>query len=368
MPSESPGWSTILNSTMPMYIRQEVVNILRNRILLARMEQNGRISMNNSGRYYDWKVKYKRNPMQDYTDGDVLTFARVDRYVTAELPNDRGYMSTESMSLTETLQNSGNEAIIKLWDNKAKSLAEDLRENFCDELYIDGNAAGNEKKIHGIESFLGAAATNGYPGFVNPSDTYAGLSTVLGNKGGSWTNGTWPQGSSRTTQYDYWSPILVDYTSPVPGAYTSAVKTFRNTCNEALRKMITKTSQAKSLTGNMDLILLEGQLFEDYKNAQDSRQQIRVERGQNIALVSLGFNVLEFDGVAIASEFGMPDATGYGFNTNNMELKSMQSELFSSDGPYWEQKTQSWDWAVRFIGNMCCNPRGFGKLKNYGQA
>ena len=64
----------------------------------------------------------------------------------------------------------------------------------------------------------------------------------------------------------------------------------------------------------------------------------------------------------------LPDATGYGFNTNNMELKSMQSELFSSDGPYWEQKTQSWDWAVRFIGNMCCNPRGFGKLKNYGQA
>lgn len=366
--AESPGWLATLNTTIPMYLREAMNNIMRSRILLARLEQMGRISYNNSGTHYAWPVKYKRNPMEDFADGDVLTFGRVDRYKTAELNNDRGYVCKEMMSITDTLQNSGNEAIIKLWSEKAEVMMDDIRENFADQFYIDGNAAGNEKKIHGIESFMGGGAAVAAPGFVQPSDTFAGLSTALGNQGGTFT-GTWPVGSTQTPQYDYWSPLLVDYTSPVAGAYSSSTRTWPNTCTEALRKAFTYTQKKKAQTGKLDLVLLEGELLLQWKNAQDNKQQIKVERGQNAALVSMGFtDIVEQDGIALSTEYGMPLNTGYCFNSNMMELRSMQAELFKSHGPIFSEETMTYRWILQFIGNMIWNPPFFAKLYPYGLA
>lgn len=369
MAVDSPGWQSVLNTTIPMYIRQETVNILRQRALLAMMEAKGRILMNQGGTKYDWKVEYKRAPMTDFADGDLLIFNRIERHKTAQVPNDRGYVIPEMMSKIDKLQNSGNEAIIKLWDTKAKTLMGDIRENFCSQLYIDGNATGNTKKIMGIETFLGAAAAAVAPGFVRPTDTYADLVTTPGNYGGVYTNGTWPAGSSETPQYDFWSPILVDTVSPVAGAYPGiSTLTWANTCNQALRKVITKCRKSKSLDGKLDMIMLEDTLFEQFKNAQDNRTQLRIEGANSLMLLKLGFDVIEFDGVPLLTEYGMPFNTGYAFNTQQMELRSMQNELFSSDGPLYDENTQTWRWVVGFAGNTIWNPKFFGKLYPYNQA
>lgn len=369
MAFESPGWVSILNTTIPKFIRQETVNILRSRILLAMMESKGRITMNNSGLKFDWKVEYKRAPLLDFADGDVISYGRIDRHKTAQLPNDRGYIVPEMMSVIDTLQNSGDEAIIKLWSTKAATMMADIREFFCDQLYLDGNASGNTKKIHGIESFLGAGTTKAAPRYMSPTSNYANLNCVPGTYGGVWSNGTWPNGSGQP-QYDFWSPILVDYTSPVSGAWSAATKTWQNTCNEALRAVITKTRKSKAKEGMIDLILLEDTLYEQYKNAQDSRQQIYVQRGDAVkgSMTALGFETMNFDGVDIGSEFGMPVNTGYAFNTMQMELKSMQAELFDSFGPAFDEVTRTYRWLMSFIGNLVCNPKFFGKLYAYGQA
>lgn len=367
MAVDSPGWVTILNTTIPDFIRQEEINILRNRILLAMMESKGRISYRNSGTKYDWKVRWKRGTMTPYADGDLLSFARVDRDKTAQLPNDRAYVQTESMGYIDTLQNSGNEAIIKLWDGKISTMLEDIRENFCDELYIDGNLAANSKRIHGIESFLGAAAAALAPGYVRPTDTYADLVTTPGNYGGSWSNGTYPEGSG-DPQYDFWSPILVDYTSPVAGAYTSTTRTWPNTCTEALRNLITSTRKQKAREGMIDLLLVEETLFKQYKNAQEAFKQVPIVSGEALQMRNFGFDVVGFDGLTMATEFGIPSGTVYAFNTMKMELKCMQAELFNSVGPLYDEVTQSYRWALRFVGNLLCNPKFFGKAKNYSQA
>ena len=39
-------------------------------------KSRGRITMNWSGTQMDWKVRYRRAPMQGYADTDTLTFAR----------------------------------------------------------------------------------------------------------------------------------------------------------------------------------------------------------------------------------------------------------------------------------------------------
>lgn len=364
---DSPAWPNILNATIAKYFRDNEINILRERILLAMMESKGRISYNNSGTKYNGRVKYKRGSLTPYADSDILSFSRVDREKQWELPNDRAYVSTEQMGYIDTLQNSGEEAIIKLWDTKVSDMEEDIRENFCDELYVDGYASGNSKRIMGFESAMGADAAVAAPGYVQPSDTYAGLSTVLGTYGGSWSNGTWPEGSG-SEEYGFWSPILVDYASPVAGAYSAATKTWQNTCIEAIRNVLTSVRKQKSKKGMADLLLLEETLFKQYKNSQENFKQIPIQSGDALGMRSMGFDVMSQDGATISTEYGMPTNTGYCFNTNHMELKCLQSQLFSSVGPVFDEVTMSYRWAMRFVGNLFFNPKFQGKLKNYAQA
>lgn len=274
-------WSRIVNTTIAEYMRGAEKNILRNRKLLALMQSRGRISFNHGGTQMDWKVEYKRAPVQGFADMDVLTFARRDRWKTAVLPY-RGYAATDMMTKMERLKNKSTEAIIKVYDEIVPRLVSDIEERFGDEMYIDGNATGNTNRIHGIESFMGnsGAAAAGYIG--SPSDTYAGLSTVLGDYGGDWSvNGSgdveWPTGTG-DEEYDFWSPLIVDYTD---ASWTATTDTWPNTCKEALRYGIVKGRKNRSTKGKLDLILLENELYRQLLDSLDPEERAVITRGGN---------------------------------------------------------------------------------------
>src|SRR6516225_7117515 len=173
-------WSRIVNTTIHQFIRTVEVNILRNRKLLSMAREKGRITFNHSGDLIDWKVRYKRAPMQGYADADTLTFSRRDRWKTAQL-DWRGYAATDSMTKLERLKNKNTEAIVKIYSEIASNLMDDLDDQFGDEFYINGYAAGNQKRIYGFESFFANAGTAPNGNINNPSSNYAGLSCVLGN-------------------------------------------------------------------------------------------------------------------------------------------------------------------------------------------
>jgi hypothetical protein len=211
------NWVRVANTTIANYIRQEEINVLRARKLLAMLQSRGRVTMNHSGTEMDWKVRYRQSPMSGYADGDMLSFPRQNRHKTAKLPW-RGYTATDSISKMEIEQNKGAEAIIKLIDNLAKFLMSDMSEQFGQQLYVDGNASGYTKGIHGLESFFGLTGTPAADGYVGvPSDTYAELNTGLGYYGGSWdlnsSNSMWPRARARpsTTSGRRWS-----WTTPTP--------------------------------------------------------------------------------------------------------------------------------------------------------
>jgi hypothetical protein len=348
-----PDWSRIVNTTIHKYIREEEVNILRNRKLLALMQSRGRITFNHSGDLLDWKVKYKRAPMQGHSDSDTLTFSRRDRWKTAQI-DWRGYAATDSMTKAERLKNKNTEAIIKIYDQIATSLMEDMEDQFGDELYIDGNASGNSKRIHGIESFLSVsgAAAAGYIGVNN--DTYAGLSTALGNYGGAWTlsgaNSTWPSGTG-DAHYDFWTPLVVDYTD---NSWSASTKTWPNTCLEALRFGIIKGKKNKSKRGMLDVIMLNDELYRQFMDKLQTEEQINVTRGNsNKGLLALGFtDVTNFDGVDVTFEYGIPSTVGYGWSIDNVELCSLQGQLFVPEGPDFDIATQSWRFSIDFFGNL----------------
>jgi hypothetical protein len=358
-------WSRIVNTTIHKYIREVEVNVLRNRKLLALLKEKGRITFNHSGDLMDWKVRYKRVPMIGYADMDTLTFSRKDRWKTAQL-DWRGYAATDAMTKRERLINKGVEAIVKVYSEISTNLMEDMEDQFHDELFIDGNATGNSKRIHGIESFLGDTASEAtaapiYP----PSDTYAGLVTTLGNYGGNWStvssNVNWPNGQG-DAHYDFWSPLIVRYTS---STWSASTDTWPNTCREVLRYAIHHGNRNKSKRGMMDISFIDREMFRQLCDKVEANERLVVTRGEDLGLWKLGFrDVINFDGIDVTTEFSIPTGLGYGLCTDAMELCSLQSQLFVPEGPDFDPATQTWRFSIDFFGNLkVSSPRNFFKLR-----
>lgn len=353
-----PEWQRVANTTIHEYLRKQEENITRNRKLLAMLRKKGRITMNHGGDLMDWKVRFKRAPMRTFGEGDTLTFARVNRHKTAQL-DWRGYAATDSINKMEKLKNKGTEAIIKIYSEIAPSLMKDIEENFCDELYIDGNASGNEGRIHGFKSYFGysGAASAGY--IASPSDTYAGLVTTLGNYGGSWStvssNVNWPAGTG-DPEYDFWSPLIVDYTD---SAWASGTDNWANNCVECIRYAIINSTKNRSMKGMLQLILLEPDMYRNYLEKQETKERLVITRGESDdSLYSLGFkDVTNQDGVEVTSEYGVPTGEGYGICFDELELCSLQDSLFVAETPDFDIASQSERFSIDFFGNMKANPR-----------
>lgn len=372
-------WAGILEVTTEDFIREVEDAIIRDRKLLAMLQARGRITFNHSGTQMNWKVKFRRALPKGYGDLDVQTYPRRNRHKTAKL-GWRAYALAESISKFDRLQNRGTPAIVNLMDEKMRTLAEDMDDFYSEELYVDGNASGNEKRMHGIESMFGTSGASTVQPIANPSDTYANLNTDLGYYGGSWTvnnNGvsTWPTGKG-SAEYDFYSPLLVDYTSAVatvPGVslgWTAATKTWANTCSEALRYGITNSRKNKGKAGQVDAVMLERELYRQWVEFQSAKERLVVNMGgggNGTSMTALGFgDNFMFEGAEITSEFGMPADTGYGWNLDHMEICSMQDRLFVPNGPYENEVDKSIRFDVDFFGNAKFDsPKWFMKLKNY---
>lgn len=355
-------WTTIVNSTIKNYFKQVEVNILRQRILLRRLMEAGRVMYDVSGTEMDWKVQFKRAPLTAFSDGGTITFARRERHKTANL-GWRSYVLTDMMSKQDRLKNRGQQAIINYYSNVAKWMKEDFEEQFCDELYANGVTSTD--RIHGIESFLSNSGAISSSPARAPNSTYAGLVCTLGNYGGSWT-GAWPDGYG-DPQYDFWSPLMINYTHTT--YWAGSTHTWTTHGLDAMRYAILKARKFKSVKGQLNLILMTDEMYRAWLSTNDSRQQINVNRGQSGSPgdVSLGFeNSTWLDGCELAWEFGMAADTAYGFNMNQMELVSEQDQLFVPSGPFFNEETQGNRFLVDFYGNARFNPRSFCKLYAYG--
>lgn len=354
-------WSRVVNSTIKKYIKEREINILRNRKLTALLKKKGRISFNWSGIAMDWKIKYKRVRLTPFADGDTLEFSRKDRNKTATL-DWRGYSATDSMTKGEFLQNRSTEAIIKMYGEISTDLVDDMENAFGEEFYVNGNAAGNSKRLHGIESFMSAVQSAGN-GAATPTGSFAGLSCVPGQYGGTWDSGTlpgWPNGRG-DTQYDFWSPLVVDYGDTL----FSATATWAANCVDAVSFAIIKSKKSKSAKGMLDVFMVDDEMYREYIKQLRLKERIVVEKSaKESSLTALGFGgeTVNQDGVDITWEYGMPQGVGYGLNCDMMELRSQQAQVFVPEGPDQDIASKSWRFSVDFFGNVVWNPKFQVKL------
>lgn len=359
-------WTRIVHTTIRDYLREVEIGVMRNKKLLALLQSRGRVTFDHSGSELEWKVRYKRVPIVGYADMDTLTFARKNRWLSAVL-DWRGYAAPDMMSKRERLINRSTEAIVKVWSEMVDNLMEDMTDEFADELLLDGNASGRQKAIHGFESWLGDTGSEASAGFVYPpSDTYAGLSTVLGNYGGTWAvNGSsqviWPSGAG-DAHYDFFSPVIVKVTS---ANWQAGTKTWPNTCRESLRYGLIKGRRNKSKKDMTDLVMLDGEWYRQLVEKVEATERLVVSRGEKGGLLSLGFtDSINFDGVETTWDFTMPAETGYGIPLESLELCSLQKTLFEATGPDYDISTDAYRFKVDFFGNLKnASPRGWVKWK-----
>lgn len=337
-------------TTIADYVKGEEINILKNQKVTALLHQKGRVTFDGEGNKWNWKVRKSRGSLQPYGDTDLLTFPRRNRDEEATLPV-RGYVLSEGVSEKEKAMNKGAAQIIDIVAQLVEAMLDDAKYGFAAEFFKDGNAAGNEDRIHGFPSWLGVTGNNQY---TAPSDTYAGLSTVLGNYGGAVLSGSWPTGSF-DPEYYFWSPLIVNYTH---ADWAASTDNWANNALEALRGGFIHSQNQKGVQGQMDLVLMTASMYEDFLGSLDEKERIQVERdGEKSALVSLGFkNVVNYDGVDLSYDSDVPETQAYGLNFDELELRSWNDQLWVPNESFDHNRLAD-QYSLHFFGNLKGNPR-----------
>lgn len=377
-------WARSIGTSIVNHLREEEMATFRRFKVFAALEGAGNILMNQAGRSYDWEIRYRNTPVVGNTGESPRTFARQNLWKKAELPY-RGYSSQDSIFKREMLENRGQQALVQVASKMASRLQESMEQHLSKEVYIDGNATGNENRFHGLESFLGvkmsgptpqtidydgtqtgfatARNANAADPFAFPSDTYAGLSTGLGDYGGGrdgGTTGKYPN-VPVTPDFDFYSPTLINYNS----SYWTGQQNWQNNCIEATREGIHQAKRNDTREAAIDMVVLDRSMFIKYLNRLDSTERAIVTRENGLR--SYGFSdVFEQDGVEITTEYAVPAGCGYGISIGNMELRCMEGQLMVAEGPFYSEELQSYRYCVSVLANLRFrSPRNFFKLAGY---
>lgn len=359
------------STTLADHITKEEDAVSRNYRIGALIQSRGRVLLKRPGRGFDWPVQYRLHTVEGNTGETARNFARKNLWKTAQLEH-RGYQVTDAMYMREFEENSGKAGIVKVYDNFVERLTKSLKHALGTQYYLDGNAAGNELMWHGLESLFtatqtinistGAARTaNAADKVMYPNTTYAALSTALGAYGGANESGyVWPEGIA-DSQFDFWTPLIVNYTS---NAFNGASDTFLAQGDEAMRYAIIHSQRNMSDEGQITNVMLARNLYMDFLNLIDGKEQINITSENS--LWALGFkNVVVFDGVEVSWEAGIAPNLGYGFNYDSMEIRSPSARLLKPEGPEYDIDTQAFKAVVSTLSNLKFNsPRNFFKLKN----
>lgn len=371
--ANTTDWARAIGVSIQNYLKQEELATFRKFKVFTMLEANGKTVMNNAGLGLNWQVRYRNQPVTGNDGTTPRVFSRQNLWVDAILPY-RGYQVTDSIMKKEMLENRGQQQLIDVAGKMGQRLKESIEQHLAKEVWIDGNLPENYLRFHGIESFCGIDGTvkiddgtkraaNAADMFGWPSDVYAGINTGLGAVAGSQLQGVWPNGVA-DSEFDFYSPIVVNYTSTAFKAATGATtSTWADNCVVATREGIHQAKRNDTRESQIDMVVLDRRMFIEYLNKLDSKERTIVTK-QN-GLRSYGFtDTFEQDGAEICTEYGVPAGCGYGLSIQNMELRCMESSLFTSEGPDYNIDTQAYRYVVSVLANLkFVSPRNFFKLQ-----
>lgn len=362
----------VVNSTTRKFTKGFENDVMRNRILLKRVKGAGNVDMNCSGDGVQWQPRRLQGTVQVNNGAQTVTHTQVNRFGSAFL-DYVGYVIAESVTKREKLKNRGVPQIIDIFGRKTEMMMEDLEDKFSEELYIDSAATGNTGKLSGIETMMGSPtqtytytaggtaqtprSTNAADPVYVPLNTYAGVSTIPGNDGGSWS-GVWPIGKGDTL-FDYWSPVMIQGVSTFFGGGS----TWATNALKAVRQGLIWSRRNKAASGGQaNLALFDSQSFTALVELQDAKERVIVsDKTRGTTRYGNEEAAIFVEGCECTWEYGIPSGTGYGFNIDKLKLLSMQGTLFDDgDAWFWDRPSSSYRIAIDMLGQLqFMSPRHF---------
>lgn len=371
-------WSRVIATTIVNHTRETEEATFRKFKVFALLEQSGNVIMNQSGRGFDWNVRFRLSPVTGNTGDTPRTFSRVSAWKRASLPW-RGFTTTDAIYRREMLENRGQQALVDVASKMAERLQESLESHLSYQPYRDGNLPGAENDFHGMESFCGYDGTvseasgnvfdkrtssNTADRYGYPSDNYADLSTQLGYYGGGRigaSTGVWPN-VPVDSEADFYSPVIINYNATSFNNNATATGNWAVNCIQAIREGIHQCKRNDTKESQIDLVVVDRAMYIQFLNVWSQRERILVEK-QN-GLKALGFNdVITLDGCEVSSEYAVPPGRGYGMSIDNITLRCLENQLMVAEGPFFAEETQSYRFACSTLGNFQFkSPRNFFTL------
>ena len=370
-------WSRVIATTIVQHTRETEEATFRKFKVFSMLESSGNVIMNQSGRGFDWNVRWQMAPVTGNSGDTPRTFSRVNQWKRAEL-GWRGFTTTDSIYRREMLENRGQQALVDVAGKMAERLQESLESHLSYQPYRDGNASGAENDFHGLESFLNYDGTvseaasgvfdkrtaNVADRYGYPDDNYAGLSTRLGYYGGgriSGSTGIWPNVPVDPSA-DFYSPLIINYnaTSFNDSHGTATPKgNWKLNCVQAIREGIHGCKRNDTREAQIDMVVIDRALYIQFLNQYTDKERIAVTKEGG--LKAMGFSdVVTLDGVEVTSEYAVPPGKGYGLSIGNMTLRCLENQLMVAEGPFFSEETQSYRFACSTLGNFQFkSPRSF---------
>jgi len=302
------------------FLRVRIDTGKRKSVAFQEADRRQRISYNNGGKTCEWRVTAKHvTPTAGLGTAVQIAFPQTPTKKVMSIPWRRYHLG-ESVSYYEQLLSKHREtALFDIVEEVTRGRADDFLRHFRTLFYGDGNA-GVGADLHGFDSFTAyTGLVSGSP-VGNPTDTYAGKSTALGQSG-DWpaATGYWPAGVG-DAEYCWNSPVLCDVNNSRFTGYASGIK---STWQQAIRFVTTFASALQEQ--EFDLLVVCSNWYNLMRDSLDDHQRfVASERPAN---VDVGYKFLDFEGLKIAHEYGCPANSGYFWSFDNFELRCLTSQL-----------------------------------------
>jgi hypothetical protein len=140
--------------------------VSKNNALMNRLLEKGKVDLADGGRTIVQEIEYAENgTYKRYAGYDLLNVQPSDVATAAEY-DWKMAVAAVSISGLEQMQNSGQEALIKLLSMRIKNAMKTLRNNIAIDCYSDGTADGG-KQIGGLQALVANAPTSGTVGGIS---------------------------------------------------------------------------------------------------------------------------------------------------------------------------------------------------------
>ncbi|MGO7337729.1 phage major capsid protein [Rhizobium leguminosarum] len=162
----SPNLSEIVTTTLRNRSGTVADDVTKNNGLLSRLNSRGKKKPVSGGRTIVQEIQYAENStFRRYSGYDILNVQPSDVITAAEYDLKQAAVAV-SMSGLEQLQNSGEDAVLDLLEQRIENAEKTLKNNIALDCYSDGTADGG-RQIGGLQLLISTSPTSGTVGGIS---------------------------------------------------------------------------------------------------------------------------------------------------------------------------------------------------------